>query len=196
MSDCNATAGAPVDAALAKPASKRGRKRKTDVAAVEAPVGGEVEVAAGAVTAVGKLKKAPRGVKKAAAAKDEAAAASAPVAAEPAAAAKRGRKKKEEAAAVEAPASEKKPRKKRAKKERDPNKPRKLSSFMVYSNAMRASVKAANPSLKTTEIGSLLGKMWKALSAEDKGKYPSTVLPPRGAAAAPVSGADAAVGAV
>lgn len=69
-------------------------------------------------------------------------------------------------------------RRKRVRRPRDPTKPRKLSSFMVYSNALRAGIRAQNPALKTTEIGSLLGKMWKALSDEEKKKYPSILLPP------------------
>jgi predicted GIY-YIG superfamily endonuclease len=63
----------------------------------------------------------------------------------------------------------------RVKKEKDPNAPKKpLSSYMLFCNAKRAEVKAANPDLKMVELSKLLGTQWKALSKDQQEAYKST----------------------
>jgi hypothetical protein len=46
-----------------------------------------------------------------------------------------------------------------------------ISSFIAFSNATRAAVKAENPSLSVTEIAKEIGSRWKALTAEEKEPY-------------------------
>jgi high mobility group protein B2 len=46
-----------------------------------------------------------------------------------------------------------------------------VSSYVIYSNLKRAEVKSKNPKLSPKEILSLLGKMWKELSDDDKEEY-------------------------
>lgn len=58
---------------------------------------------------------------------------------------------------------------KSAKKERTGPK-KALSSYMQFSNSMRAQVKADNPELLGTAVTSELGKMWRGL--DDEGKKP------------------------
>jgi len=48
------------------------------------------------------------------------------------------------------------------------------SAFIQFSNENRAEVQAANPKAGFGEMGKLLGKMWKALSEEEKAKYVSS----------------------
>jgi len=58
------------------------------------------------------------------------------------------------------------------KKKKDPNAPKKnLSSFMYFNKDQRAKLKAANPTLSFGELGSLVGKKFKALSSEQREKY-------------------------
>ena len=58
------------------------------------------------------------------------------------------------------------------KKKKDPNAPKKpKSSFMYFSNAKRAEVKAANPEASFGDIGKLLGNEWKQLSNDAKTEY-------------------------
>ncbi len=58
---------------------------------------------------------------------------------------------------------------KKAKKVRDPNKPkRSKNAFMFFSAAKRAEIKEANPDMKSTDISKELGTRWKALSDDDK----------------------------
>ena len=45
------------------------------------------------------------------------------------------------------------------------------SAFIQFSNEKRAQVQAENPKAGFGEMGKLLGKMWKALSEEEKAKY-------------------------
>jgi hypothetical protein len=63
-------------------------------------------------------------------------------------------------------------RRKSSKKGGDPNAPKKpLSSYIIFSGAMRAEVKEANPDASTTDLSKLLGVKWQALSDEDKATY-------------------------
>lgn len=58
------------------------------------------------------------------------------------------------------------------KKTKDPNQPKKpLSSFMLYSAALRATIKAENPEFSIGDIGKELGRRWKELSSEDKAPF-------------------------
>lgn len=69
-----------------------------------------------------------------------------------------------------------KPKKERAaKKEKAPKVKgtTKLNPYMNYSNSRRDALRAANPTLKITEISKLIGDEWKALSAEQKAKFSS-----------------------
>ena len=60
-------------------------------------------------------------------------------------------------------------KKKKAKKARDPNKPkRSKNAFMFFSAAKRAEIKEANPDMKSTDISKELGVLWKGLSDNDK----------------------------
>lgn len=45
------------------------------------------------------------------------------------------------------------------------------SAFIVFSNENRDKVKEANPKASFGDIGKRLGKMWQALSDEEKQKY-------------------------
>ena len=61
---------------------------------------------------------------------------------------------------------------KKAKKVKDPTKPKRgKNAFMLYSAAVRAETKEANPDLKPTEIAKLLGTQWKDLPQEEKLPY-------------------------
>tara|TARA_X000000950_G_C13550151_1_gene511180 strand:+ start:119 stop:544 length:426 start_codon:yes stop_codon:yes gene_type:complete len=58
---------------------------------------------------------------------------------------------------------------KKAKKVRDPNKPkRSKNAFMFFSAAKRSEIKEANPDMKSTDISKQLGLLWKDLSDHDK----------------------------
>jgi hypothetical protein len=70
----------------------------------------------------------------------------------------------------EAPVVEKKTRKPR--KPKDSSAPKKAkNSYMLYSDAVRAQVKADNPTLASKEIVKLVADMWKGLSDEEKAPY-------------------------
>ena len=60
-------------------------------------------------------------------------------------------------------------KKKKKKAEGAPKNP--LNGYILFSTAKRAEVKAENPEMKTTEISSLLGKMWKEIKEEDSDEY-------------------------
>ena len=61
---------------------------------------------------------------------------------------------------------------KKTKRTKDPNAPKKpLSNYMVFCIRNRPDVQAKNPSSKPTEVSQLLGKMWNALSVEQKAKF-------------------------
>lgn len=84
---------------------------------------------------------------------------------------------------VEVPAATGGKVKKTAKKEAEPKKAAKkeekadkgpkraLAAFMFYSNSVRAQTRLDNPTLKITEIASLLGKQWAELSEDAKKPY-------------------------
>jgi len=48
-----------------------------------------------------------------------------------------------------------------------------MNAFMTFSNEHRQDVRDENPSLKMTEIASLLGQMWRDLSDDEKDEYRS-----------------------
>lgn len=61
---------------------------------------------------------------------------------------------------------------KKAKKEKDPNAPKRAgTSYMYFINDKRASILASNPSAKVTEVSTIAGKLWKEASEEEKKKY-------------------------
>jgi len=58
------------------------------------------------------------------------------------------------------------------RKPKDPNAPKKaLSSYLLFSNAIRAQVKAENPEMKITQMSTVIGAKWKAISEEEKKKW-------------------------
>lgn len=58
---------------------------------------------------------------------------------------------------------------KKKKVEKDPNAPkRNLSSYMLYSQAVRPKVAAEHPDMKAIEIAKLVGEMWNKLSEKEK----------------------------
>eukprot|EP00978_Attheya_sp_CCMP212_P018909 scaffold52289_cov51-Attheya_sp.AAC.4 len=62
--------------------------------------------------------------------------------------------------------------KKAAKAKKDPNAPKKpMTSFMLYSNALRPKIKAKNPDASFGDIAKLIGKKFKSLSDEDRKKW-------------------------
>jgi len=61
------------------------------------------------------------------------------------------------------------PKKRRKKAKKDPNKPkRNLSSFFIYSNQVRESVKNGNPDAKFGDIAKIISVQFKALDAEKR----------------------------
>jgi hypothetical protein len=61
-------------------------------------------------------------------------------------------------------------KKKRAKK--DPNAPKRaLSAFFFFSNEKRPEVQAGHPEWKVGQVAQELGRMWKALTEDEKGVY-------------------------
>ena len=66
--------------------------------------------------------------------------------------------------------AEKKDKKKKKKKaDGAPKHP--LNGYILFSTENRAEVKAENPEMKTTEISSLLGKMWNEIKEEGSDEY-------------------------
>lgn len=60
----------------------------------------------------------------------------------------------------------------KGKKGKDPNKPKRaMTSFMCFSNAMRATVKEEMPDLTFGATGKELGKRFRELTAKEKSKY-------------------------
>ncbi|KAL1916519.1 uncharacterized protein VTP21DRAFT_5710 [Calcarisporiella thermophila] len=58
------------------------------------------------------------------------------------------------------------------KRKKDPNAPKRpLSAYMLFSQEKRKQVLEENPDVKFTEVGKLLGAMWKELSEEEKKIY-------------------------
>jgi hypothetical protein len=80
-----------------------------------------------------------------------------------------------------------KPKKKKQKREKDPNAPKRpMNGYMLYVASQRPGLKEKSPGLKPTEITTLLGSQWKAMSeaekkpfekksAEDKAAYEITL---------------------
>jgi structure-specific recognition protein 1 len=62
--------------------------------------------------------------------------------------------------------------KKKQRKKKDPNAPKKgMSAFMLFSNAIRATVKAESPELSFGDIAKAISEKWKGLDPAEKGKY-------------------------
>jgi len=60
-------------------------------------------------------------------------------------------------------------KKKRGKRERDPNAPKRpASAYILFQNAVRQEMRAANPSADYKELARQIGDRWKNLSEEDK----------------------------
>jgi hypothetical protein len=76
---------------------------------------------------------------------------------------------------VESSSEEEEPAKKKAKKKKkkvDPNAPKRpLTGYMLFAKEVRPSVVAKFPELKTPDISKELGKMWKALTEEERQRY-------------------------
>lgn len=73
---------------------------------------------------------------------------------------------------ADSPSEETGGRKCRAKKEKDPNAPKKpLSAYIMYSNDQRKVLKEEMPELKGTLVATEIGKRWKALDDEEKAPY-------------------------
>ena len=61
---------------------------------------------------------------------------------------------------------------KKEKKVKNPDAPKlPASAYILFSNAKRAEVVAANPSAKLPEVAKILGGMWKALTPEQQASY-------------------------
>jgi len=64
---------------------------------------------------------------------------------------------------------------KKEKKVKNPDAPKRpASAYILFSNAKRAEVVAANPAAKLPEVAKILGGMWKALTPEQQGSYKPT----------------------
>ena len=58
------------------------------------------------------------------------------------------------------------------KKKKDPNAPKRpLSAFLMFSQAVRADIKASMPHLTFSELATEIGSQWRSLCAEDKQPY-------------------------
>eukprot|EP01025_Chloroclados_australasicus_P012162 TRINITY_DN1556_c0_g1_i1.p9 TRINITY_DN1556_c0_g1~~TRINITY_DN1556_c0_g1_i1.p9 ORF type:complete len:101 (+),score=18.27 TRINITY_DN1556_c0_g1_i1:131-433(+) len=65
-----------------------------------------------------------------------------------------------------------KERKQRIKREKDPNAPKKpMGAYMWFSKVKREEVKQKHPDKKVTEIGKVLGEMWRGLNDDQKKEY-------------------------
>jgi len=63
-------------------------------------------------------------------------------------------------------------KKRKAKKFKDPNKPkRNMSAFFLFSQAMRSQVKEDNPGIPFGEIAKVLSRMYKELTDKEKQKW-------------------------
>ncbi|CAL4137322.1 unnamed protein product [Meganyctiphanes norvegica] len=59
-----------------------------------------------------------------------------------------------------------------AKKEKDPNKPKRaLSAFFYYANVERPKVRAANPDFSVGEVAKELGRQWNELTSDVKAPF-------------------------
>merc|ERR1712048_1420510 len=68
----------------------------------------------------------------------------------------------------------KKPPKKPKQPESMPKRP--MSSYFLFANARRESMKVEHPDKKLTELAKLIGAEWKTISAEDKKAYEDKVV--------------------
>lgn len=69
-------------------------------------------------------------------------------------------------------AEDKKIIKKKKKADKDPNAPkRNLSSYMLFSQAVRPATVEKHPDLKAVDIAKLIGEKWNALSDKEKHPY-------------------------
>lgn len=61
---------------------------------------------------------------------------------------------------------------KKGKKKKDPNAPkRNMSAYFIYSNAVRASVKVANPDASFGDIAKIISAQYKQLSEKELAIY-------------------------
>jgi hypothetical protein len=67
--------------------------------------------------------------------------------------------------------SDKLPRKKTSKPKGDKNTSKHTGSYNVFQKKQRAILKSESPNLSLTEQNSMLGKMWKGFSAQEKSTY-------------------------
>ncbi|KAL7461000.1 hypothetical protein ACHAXS_001437 [Conticribra weissflogii] len=66
---------------------------------------------------------------------------------------------------------------KRAKKLKDPNAPKRArGSFVFFTLDARPLIIKENPGIKFTEVGTIMGEKWRALSTEEKEKYEAMAL--------------------
>jgi len=62
--------------------------------------------------------------------------------------------------------------KRKAKKEKDPNKPKRpMSAFFFYAQDSRDRIKKDNPAAGIGEVGRILGEEWKKITEPQKKKY-------------------------
>eukprot|EP00475_Leptophrys_vorax_P006798 TRINITY_DN14248_c1_g1_i1.p1 TRINITY_DN14248_c1_g1~~TRINITY_DN14248_c1_g1_i1.p1 ORF type:complete len:261 (+),score=87.59 TRINITY_DN14248_c1_g1_i1:84-785(+) len=62
--------------------------------------------------------------------------------------------------------------KRTAKEKAEDGKPKRPpTSYLIFTNAMRAQAKADNPDLKMTELSKVMGSMWRDLTDEEKRPY-------------------------
>ncbi|KAL1747802.1 high mobility group box domain-containing protein, partial [Schizophyllum fasciatum] len=63
-------------------------------------------------------------------------------------------------------------RKKRAKKEKDPNAPKRpATSYILYQNDCRQAMKEQNPGLHNTDLLRYISETWKKLPEPEKSSY-------------------------
>jgi hypothetical protein len=64
-----------------------------------------------------------------------------------------------------------------AKKPKALKKPRKVTAYMIFSQTVRADMKAENPEMTFGEISQETSRRWKAMTDEEKAQYAPTPLP-------------------
>lgn len=84
--------------------------------------------------------------------------------------------------------------KKRKSVPKDPNAPKKISGFILFSNEARPAVKTKNPSATFAEISKIISTQWNALGEGEKQKYKDRAgAMSSGASSAPASKATASI---
>eukprot|EP01026_Neomeris_dumetosa_P037379 TRINITY_DN30267_c0_g1_i1.p3 TRINITY_DN30267_c0_g1~~TRINITY_DN30267_c0_g1_i1.p3 ORF type:complete len:110 (-),score=27.71 TRINITY_DN30267_c0_g1_i1:291-620(-) len=64
------------------------------------------------------------------------------------------------------------PKERRQRARKDPDAPKKpMGAYMWFSKVKRVEVKEKYPSKKVTEIGKILGEMWRNLTEEEKKEF-------------------------